>query len=83
MSGAQRRPTIEAIARPARLATLAPPAEREKLRSLLGEVVEPSRVGEIPMDVWVDEFDLVRKLTIAFSATQPGTTEQATASMSS
>ena len=34
------------------------------------------------MDVWVDELGLVRKLTVAFSATQPGTTEQATASMS-
>jgi len=61
---------------------LAPPAQRETLRSLLGEVVEQSGLGEIPIDVWVDELSLVRKLTMAFSATQPGTTEQATASMS-
>lgn len=61
---------------------LAPPAEREKLGSLLGEVVEQSGLGEIPVDVWVDERGLVRKLTMVFSATQPGTTEQATMSMS-
>ena len=61
---------------------LAPPAEREKLRSLVGEVVEQSGIGKIPVDVWVDELGLVRKLAMAFSATQPGTTEQATASMS-
>ena len=65
-----------------RYGKLAPPAEREKLRSLLGEVVEQSGLGKIPMDAWVDEHGLVRKLTMAFSATQPGTTEQATASMS-
>ncbi len=61
---------------------LAPPAERAKLRSLLGEVVEQSGLGKIPVDVWVDERGLVRKLAMAFSATQPETTEQATASMS-
>jgi len=60
---------------------IAPPAEREKVRALLGEVVDAG-LGEIPMDVWVDELGLVRKLTMAFSATQPGTEEQATASMS-
>ena len=61
---------------------IAPPAEREKVRALLGEVVDEPGLGEIPMDVWVDELGLVRKLTMAFSATQPGTEEQATASMS-
>jgi len=61
---------------------IAPPAEREKLRSLLGEVVEQSGLGKIPVDVWVDELGLVRKLTMAFSAMQPGTTEHATMSMS-
>jgi len=61
---------------------LAPSADRAKLRSLLGEVVEQSGLGKIPVDVWVDELGLVRKLTTAFSATQPGTSEQATMSMS-
>ncbi len=61
---------------------IALPAEREKLRSFLGEVVEQSGFGKIPVDVWVDERGLVRKLTMAFSATQPGTTEQTTTSMS-
>ena len=41
---------------------IAPPAEREKVRALLGEVVDEPGLGEIPMDVWVDELGLVRKL---------------------
>jgi len=62
--------------------TLVPPAKREELKTMLGEIVEQSGIGDVPVDVWVDEFGLVRKLTMAFSATQPGTTESATVSMS-
>ncbi len=61
--------------------TLVPPAKQEELKTMLGEIVEQSGIGDVPVDVWVDELGLVRKLTMAFSATQPGTTESATVSM--
>lgn len=40
-----------------------------------------SGLGEIPVDVWLDESGLVRKLTMAFSSTQPGTSGSSDASM--
>jgi hypothetical protein len=62
---------------------LVPAAQREQAGTLLGDVVEQSGIRKIPVNVWVDGFGLVRKLTMSFSATQPGTTtEFANASMS-
>lgn len=60
---------------------LAPPDKREELGSLVHEMVAQSGIGKIPVDIWVDEFGFVRKLTMAFSATQPSTTQSAEASM--
>jgi hypothetical protein len=60
---------------------LVPASEREKLRSTFGEMVEQADVGELPVDVWLDRFGLVRKLSMAFSGTPPGATEPAEASM--
>jgi hypothetical protein len=64
-----------------RYGKLVPAAEREELKTMLGEIVEQSGIGDIPVNVWVDESGLVRKLEVAFSATQPGTTESASVSM--
>ena len=60
---------------------LAPPDKREQLRSLVQDMVTQSGIGNIPVDIWLDGFGLVRKLSMAFSATQPGTSESAQASM--
>lgn len=60
---------------------LAPPDKREEFRSLVQQMAAQSGIGKIPVDIWVDEFGFVRKLTMAFSATQPGTTQSAEASM--
>jgi hypothetical protein len=60
---------------------LAPADKREQFRSLVQDMVAQSGIGDIPVDIWVDGFGLVRKVSMAFSATQPGTTESAAASM--
>jgi hypothetical protein len=60
---------------------LAPPDKREQFRSLVHDMVAQSGIGNIPVDIWLDGFGLVRKLSMAFSATQPGTDESAQASM--
>jgi hypothetical protein len=60
---------------------LAPPDKREQLRSLVEDMVTQAGIGNIPVDIWLDDFGLVRKLSMAFSATQPGTSESAQASM--
>jgi hypothetical protein len=60
---------------------LVPADKREELRSMLGEMIEQTGLGEIPVDVWLDEFGLIRRLDMSFAATQPGTTESVDASM--
>ena len=59
---------------------LVPADRREELRSILGEMIDQSGLGEIPVDVWLDDFGLVRKFDMSFTATQPGTTNIAEAS---
>jgi hypothetical protein len=61
---------------------LVPRDKREELDSLVQGLVAQSGIGNIPVDIWVDGFGLVRKFSMAFSATQPGTTQTAQASMS-
>lgn len=60
---------------------LAPESKREELRSMLGEMIEQTGLDEIPVDVWLDEFGLVRRLDMSFTATQPGTTDSLRATM--
>jgi hypothetical protein len=60
---------------------LVPAAKRKELKTLLGDVVEQSGLRELPVDVWLDGFGLVRKLQMRFSATQPGLTEPAEAAL--
>ena len=66
---------------PLEYAKLAPAEKQQELQSLVEQMADQSGLGEIPVDVWLDESGLVRKLTMAFSATQPGTSEQSNVSM--
>ena len=54
---------------------LVPADKREELESLAEQLAAQSGLGEVPVDVWLDAGGLVRKLTMAFSATQPGTSD--------
>jgi len=60
---------------------LVPPDEQQELESLVEQMAAQSGLGEIPVDVWLDEGGLVRKLTMTVSATQPGTSGSSDASM--
>ncbi|MGH3135719.1 MAG: hypothetical protein ACRDPV_04410, partial [Gaiellaceae bacterium] len=80
LRGAQtthHRATID----PLEYAKLVPPDKRQELQSLVEQIAAQSGLGEVPVDVWLDESGLVRKLTMAFSATQPGTSESSDVSM--
>ena len=60
---------------------LAPDAKRDELRSLVEQMAGQAGVGEIPVDVWLDEQGLVRKLAMVFTVTQPETSESSDASL--
>jgi hypothetical protein len=66
---------------PLEYAKLVPPDKQQELQSLIEQMAGQSGLGEIPVDVWLDESGLVRRLTMAFSATQPGTSESSDVSM--
>ncbi|MGH3133609.1 MAG: hypothetical protein ACRDNY_07700 [Gaiellaceae bacterium] len=51
---------------------LVPASQQEKVGSMIGELVRESGLRMIPVDVWVDEDELVRKMTMSLSATPPG-----------
>lgn len=61
---------------------LVPASEREKAGSMFGDLVDESGVAEVPVDVWLDESGLVRKLAMTVTATEPGSTETAEAAVS-
>jgi hypothetical protein len=61
---------------------LVPPADREELRTMLGDLVEQSGLAEMPFDVWLDESGLVRKVELTFSASPSGTADALDASVS-
>ncbi|HJR95546.1 MAG TPA: hypothetical protein VJ807_08920 [Gaiellaceae bacterium] len=66
------------------------PAELAKARDREGRSASPSvverltrsGVDDIPVHVWIDADGLIKKLTMALSATQPGTTQSSEASIS-
>ncbi len=57
---------------------LVPRAEREELQSILDQAVEESTVEDLPVDVWLDEQGLVRKVTMSVTAAQAGSMEPVT-----
>jgi hypothetical protein len=62
-------------------ANLVPEGSREQLRSMLDQLVRQTGLQQIPVDVWVGEDGLVRKLELAMTMTQPGSTQSASATM--
>jgi hypothetical protein len=60
---------------------LVPAAQREEAGTMVEEMLEQVGTTELPVDVWLDEQGLVRQLEMSFSATQPGATEKAEASV--
>ena len=64
----------------AKHAALAPLSERDGPGSFLGDTL-PADGAEAPVDFWLDEQGLIRKLEMSFAATQPGTTDEATGSV--
>jgi hypothetical protein len=60
---------------------LSSPDKRQELESFAEEMAAQSGRREIPVDVWLDEGGLVLKLTMAFSAMQPGTSDSSDVSM--
>jgi hypothetical protein len=60
---------------------LVPESEREELGTMAGDLLEESGLAELPVDIWLDEEGLVRRLAMSFSGTQPGTTEKVDGSM--
>ena len=63
-------------------AKLVPESQREQVSSMLDELVQQTGLREIPVDVWVGEDGLVRRLELTMTMTQPGSTQTAAASMS-
>jgi hypothetical protein len=60
--------------------------EYEKLvpadkRSMAEDLLEQTALGEIPVDVWLDDHGLVRQVEMSFAATQPGANGTAEGSM--
>ncbi|MGH3066071.1 MAG: hypothetical protein ACRDOF_07170 [Gaiellaceae bacterium] len=55
--------------------------EGDKSSSLAEQLAAQPGLGEVPVDFWLDANGLVRKLTMAFSAMQPGTSEASEVSM--
>ena len=54
---------------------------REALGSMFEELVKQTGLQKIPVDVWVGHDNLVRRMEMAFSIAQPGSTERLDASM--
>jgi hypothetical protein len=54
---------------------------KERLDSMLDQLVAQTGLDAIPVDVWIGEDGLVRRLEMTFAMTQPGSTERLEASM--
>lgn len=54
---------------------------REALGSMFEELVKQTGLREIPVDVWVGQDNLVRRMEMTFSITQPGSPDRLDASM--
>lgn len=70
-----------AVIDPAELGRLAKGADPGASQSLVDEITAQSGLGPIPVDVWIDEAGLVRRLAMSFEATEPGTSESSEVSM--
>jgi hypothetical protein len=64
----------------AKVEQLVPAAQRQSLGSL-GQSAQQAGVSEIPLDIWIDADQLVRKLSVDLDAKQPGTDQSVKASL--
>jgi hypothetical protein len=69
-----------AVIDPADLAKVAA-KEQPRSESLVDSITSQSGLGEVPVDVWIDAQGLVRKLSMQFSATDPGTSQSSEVSL--
>jgi hypothetical protein len=60
---------------------LVPPAQREKLGATFEQVVQESGLRYVPIDLWVDDGGLVRKLSMNLTVTDPASSQQVEAAM--
>ena len=67
---------------PSEYAKLVANASTAKAAPLTEQLAAQSGLGPIPVDVWLDDHGLVRKLALAFSAAEPGGSETGRTSMS-
>jgi hypothetical protein len=65
-----------------RYASLVPEAQREQLGSMLDQLARQTGLESFPVDVWVGEDGLVRKLELTMSISRPGGGQSASAAMS-
>lgn len=70
-----------AVIDPAELGKLAPGGQQQTSQSLVDQITAQSGLGPIPVDVWIDASGLVRKLSMSFAATEPGTSQSSEVSM--
>jgi hypothetical protein len=70
-----------AIVDPAELAARAAGNGGQSQGTLFEGLTTQSGLGDVPADVWLDASGLVRKLTLAFEATDPNTAQPNTASV--
>jgi hypothetical protein len=70
-----------AVIDPTELARIAPTGDEKKSQALVDQLAAQSGLGAIPVDVWIDETGLVRKLALSFAATQPGTSQSSDVSL--
>jgi len=65
----------------AKMTNAVPEGQREALGSMIDQLVKQTGLDSIPVDVWVGEDGLVRKLVMTLTMKQPGGSDSATASM--
>jgi hypothetical protein len=70
-----------AVIDPAELAKQAPTSDPSS-PSLVDQIATQSGLGPVPVDVWIDESGLVRKVTMSFEGTDPSTPRSSEVSMS-
>jgi hypothetical protein len=71
-----------AVIDPSELSKLAPPQGATASQSLVDRITEQSGLDPVPVDVWIDDTGLVRKLAMAFEATDASTSQSSDVSVS-
>ncbi len=70
-----------AVVDPAQLAMKAPGVDQAKTQSLVDQLAAQSGIADVPVDVWIDSAGLVRKLSMALTATNPASSQSSDASL--